>query len=232
MKAVYALALICFFSVSATSQTVNLELKAELDSIMTLDQGTRQLTDQNITKEKKSEILQKIGYTEKEFDANPWGIITKHDSLNQKRIYEILDQYGYPGKSLVGTPTHLSAWLVIQHSGAIEKYFPLIKEAGEQEELPMQYVGLMEDRLLMQQGREQVYGTQAWGSALKNAPKGKGDQVFIIWPIKDPETVNQRREQAGFTNTVEEYARQMEIDYKVYTLEEVKNMFKHLPGTN
>lgn len=229
MKTIYLFVLGCLFLTGLSAQELNLELKAELDSILTLDQGTRQLMDPNISSEKKAEILEKIGYTAKEFDANPWGIVHRHDVSNQKRVFEILDQYGYPGASMVGTPTHLTAFLVVQHSEAIEKYLPMIREAGAQGELPQTYVALMEDRYLMNQGKEQLYGSQAWGSPLIESDNGKEEQVYFIWPIKDPETVNERRASLGFSSTVEEYAKRMDIDYKVYTLEEVKRMFKHLP---
>lgn len=228
MKTAYLLLLTCFLYQGLSGQSINTELKAELDSIMTLDQGTRQLLQQGLDNTKKAEILEKIGYTQDEFEANPWGIIMKHDSINQKRVYEILDEYGYPGKSMVGSPTNLAAWLVIQHSEAIEKYLPLIKEAGEKGEIPASYAAMMEDRYLMNLGKEQVYGTQAWGSPLKNSPDE--EQVYIIWPIKDPETVNQRREAIGFKTTVEEYAEQMDIDYKAYSLDQARNMFKRIPG--
>lgn len=232
IKNLLALTFLSVFVSVGTSlygQILNPELKAELDSIMILDQGTRQLLDQNISKEKKQELLEKTGYTQDEFDANPWGIIHKHDVANQKRMYEILDQYGYPGKSMVGSPTNLSAWLVIQHSEAIEKYLPMIREAGKQGELPLTYVALMEDRFLMNQGKEQLYGSQAWGSPLKNSDD-QDEQIYIIWPVKDPDHVNERRKKLGFSTTVEEYAKQMAIEYKVYTLEEAKSMFKRIPG--
>lgn len=227
MKTLFLFVLACTLGTGVYAQNLNLELKAELDSIMTLDQGTRQLLDQSISTEKKSEILEKIGYTAEEFDANPWGIIHKHDQLNQKRIYEIIEEHGYPGKSMVGEPTNLSVWFVLQHSDAIDHYLPMIKEAGEKGELPLTYVALMEDRYLMNQGKEQLYGSQAWGSPLKNSDHE--EQVYFIWPIKDAETVNERRATLGFSTTIEEYARSMDIEYKNYTLEEVKRRFKNLP---
>jgi hypothetical protein len=47
---------------------------------------------------------------------------------------------------------------------------------------------------------------------------------MIIWPLKNPEKVNQLRQEAGFENTVEENAKRMNIDYKVYTLKEINEM--------
>ena len=47
----------------------------------------------------------------------------------------------------------------------------------------------------------------------------------FIWPIRDPETVNERRKAAGFTQTIEEYAADLfgeDFQYKVLTLEDVQ----------
>lgn len=222
-----ALYLFLFFIYGTlNAQSINEELKAELDSIMNLDQSVRALLDTSITPEKKASLLEAIGHSEKEFYENPWGIIMKYDKSNQERVFQILEEQGYPGNSLVGTPTNAAAWYVIQHSDEIAKYLPLIKEAGARGELAMPYVAMMEDRHLMNTGREQIYGTQAYGSTITDPDTGKEEQVYFIWPISDPETVNERRKTIGYKTTIEEYAKKMDIEYRVYTIEEVKNRFK------
>lgn len=65
---------------------------------------------------------------------------------------------------------------------------------------------MMEDRLLMYQGKKQVYGTQATSTVGK-------DGSMAIWPIEDPEKVNERRKAAGFTNTIEENAQRLNAAY-------------------
>ncbi len=175
---------------------INRELKAQLDSIMKLDQEGRSKGD--ISWQKQKQI----------------------DSTNTVFIEKIFKKHGYPGKSLVGEETSIAAWLVIQHSDKIDRYLPLIKEAGEKGELDKVSVAMMEDRHLMRQGLEQVYGTQ--GRTLNTK---KGESISIIWPIKDPEAVNQRRKEVGFLETVEEYCeRLLGVSYKTYTLEEVEKL--------
>lgn len=145
-------------------------------------------------------------------------IVQKYDSINIKKIDKIISKYGYPGKSLVGEPENTSAFYVIQHSNKIKNYFPLIKKAGKKNELPKTLVAMMEDRLLVQQGKEQIYGTQGSGFNTKNG------WTMIIHPIKNPEKVNKLRKKVGFTETVEENAKRLGIDYKVHTLEDVKKL--------
>jgi hypothetical protein len=64
----------------------------------------------------------------------------------------------------------------------------------------------MRDRLLMFQGKKQIYGTQA-------ANWVRPEDGTVIWPIEDAENVNKRRKEAGFKTTVEEYAKRLRAEY-------------------
>lgn len=46
----------------------------------------------------------------------------------------------------------------------------------------------------------------------------------IVWPIKDASSVNERRKAIGIVETVEEKAKQSNIIYQPYTLDEVKKL--------
>ena len=83
---------------------------------------------------------------------------------------------------------------------------------------------MMLDRSLMQKGKEQIYGTQGKGfEVIDNQTKEK-KFMMIIWAIKNPTSVNERRKKAGFKSTVEENAKNMGIEYKVLTLEDCKKL--------
>ena len=171
---------------------INEKLKKQLDSVMILDQDAR---NQRVPREE----LQVL------------------DSTNTAFVETVFEKYGYPGKSLVGEQTSMAAWLIIHHSDKVGEYLPLIKKASEKGELDFKFVAMMEDRHLMKQNLEQIYGTQSTFG---------GNQGFI-WPIKDPETVNQRRKEAGFEETIEEYCQRIvRTPYKVYTLEDVEALKK------
>ena len=76
----------------------------------------------------------------------------------------------------------------------------------------------MLDRSLMGRGLPQKYGTQAMYYLT-----GTPDEVRLIWPLEDPESVNALREEAGFGSSVEAYALDIleGVPFKEYTLEEV-----------
>lgn len=152
------------------------------------------------------------------------GLMLRTDSSNIKRIGTVIQQYGYPGKSLVGPPSNEAAFYVIQHSNRISQYLPLIKQAADRGELPFRLYAMMLDRELMQHNKEQVYGTQGFNFGGTNSKTGKSEQHSIIWPIQDPAHVNERRKKAGFTQTVEQNALRMGIPYQVLTMEQVRAM--------
>ncbi|OCK51838.1 hypothetical protein BA768_15120 [Chryseobacterium sp. CBo1] len=203
-------------------QKVNETLKKELDEIMTVDQGYRMLFDSEITQEKKEKLLKDLNIDKEEFEKKSWQLVAEHDSLNMQKIENIIAQYGYPGKTLVGEPTNQAAWYVIQHSTKIGKYLPLIKEAGKKKEIPFTWVAMMEDRYLMNENKEQIYGTQGKGEMTKDKD---GKQIFInfVWPVKDLKNVNKRRKEAGFDSTIEENAQRMfgkDFKFEPYTLQQ------------
>ncbi len=172
------------------------ELKKSLDSIQLLDQKYR---SNNMTPEDM---------------GRQWQL----DQQNIVYIDSVMARYGYPGKSLVGEPTNLTGWYVIQHSDRIDEFLPQIKIAAETGELPYRLYATMLDRSLMNRGLAQKYGTQAmtyfWGTP---------EEVSLIWPIEDPDRVNDRRKEAGYGQTIEEYALDIleGVPYRKYTLEEV-----------
>ena len=85
----------------------------------------------------------------------------------------------------------------------------------------MTLVAMMEDRMLMDHGLAQIYGSQGSGKYFKNSETGQYEYMMIIWPIQDPGNVNELRKSVGFTSTIEEYSKILGIDYKVYSIEEI-----------
>ena len=212
-----------FLSCIGYSQNgINKDLKIELDSIMKSDQILREFVDSETSEDRKKEILKEVGReNDLSFRKNIWSAINKQDSINLIKIEKIIAVYGYPGKSLVGEPTNESAWFVIQHTSKIAKYLPMIEEAAKKGEIPFTKYAMMQDRYLTQQGKEQIYGTQGQGKQITNKETGKKEFFNYISPIQNPEKVNELRKKAGFTSTVEENAKRLGIEYKVYTLDEI-----------
>ena len=93
----------------------------------------------------------------------------------------------------------------------------MMKAAAEQGELLFFRYATMLDRQLMNDGKEQPYGTQV---------RSYNGQPPFVWPIQGPAQVNQRRRQVGFKDTVEENAAVLGVAYKMLTLGDVAKMPK------
>ncbi|GAB3167151.1 DUF6624 domain-containing protein [Telluribacter humicola] len=174
----------------------NPDLERELAAIREADQKPRLKMDT---------VGREYGFNSPQ--AKPvWEEMVRADSVNLPKIERILQQYGYPGKSLVGEEQSMTAWLVIQHAplAVQEKYFPLIQKAAQQGELEKSHLALLVDRIRVFKGQKQLYGSQ-----VKNGPDGK---PAGFEPIEDEPNVNKRRAEMGL-GPLEDYARYFGFEY-------------------
>lgn len=199
---------------------VNVDLKEKLNSILLKDQGIREVVNGNSTDSRKAVLLIDLNLKEVDIEGdNKFSLMRKIDSINIIEIEKIISEYGYPSKSLVGEPANKAVFYVIQHSDKIEQYLPIIRKAAENNDISKTSLAMMEDRNLMHKGIEQIYGTQIKGQANKD-----GDWVYFLWPIKNADSINIWRKQIGFTKSIEEYVQDMDIEYKLYKIEELKDL--------
>ena len=179
---------------------LDFSLKRRLDSINELDQLYRPLL-QELDPDKRKDLAEKLGLAPEDYEGDLYQKQKAIDTGNLRFVKHLLDTIGYPGKDIVGEPTNTVAINVIKHNPEqIPQYLDLFKEAGENDQLPYTLVATLEDRYLMGQGKEQLYGTQAQITASNG---------FFIWPIKNISTINERRKKAGFNQTIEEYAKEL-----------------------
>lgn len=86
----------------------------------------------------------------------------KVHNQNARRLNEIVDEYSWPGESLVGIEGEKAAWLVAQHAigqpAWQKKFLRLLKDAVSKGEAPALHEAYLEDRILFNQGKPQLYG--------------------------------------------------------------------------
>ena len=130
------------------------------------------------------------------------------DKENQQKVVSIIEKCGFPTVVNHGYKSIETVFLVLQHAGKglREKYFPQIKNSADQGGLPWSIVALMEDRMLMDKGEKQKYGSQV--------KKDNGSEEWTLYPIQDPENVNEIREEVGL-GPIEEYLLHFCIEYKI-----------------
>jgi hypothetical protein len=126
---------------------------------------------------------------------------------NQEALLQLLDRYGWPTASAVTEYAAAGAALIINHSSyeLRSKYFPLLKEAFEKGEAQSLRFAKMQDRLLVEEGKEQLYGTQIKFENLVRTP----------YPIENPHSVDQRRAKIGLGPLKPYLKERFEIDWDV-----------------
>jgi membrane dipeptidase len=129
------------------------------------------------------------------------------DSKNTARMKEIIAAHGWPGKSLVGTEGAHNAWLLIQHADRDPTFqkqcLELLKAAVAQGEASGKDLAYLTDRVLLADGKKQVYGTQFMQVDGKSEPR----------PMEDPDHVDDRRKEVGL-EPLAEYAKRLREVYK------------------
>jgi hypothetical protein len=225
MKRIILFLFLSFFAKFASGQTSKIPaLKNELDSIFQLDQKYRVLLTSEEIKSRPDSIARTFGVEASQLLNFLINTMVSIDSSNIKRIDEIIKDYGYPGKSLVGEPSNYAAFFVIQHSQSIDKFLPVIKKAAQKKELAFSLYAMMLDRSLMNNGKEQIYGSQGNSIRVLNTTTGQKEFKMVIWPIKNPKKVNKRRKKAGFNDRIEQYSKRIGITYIPYTIAEINKM--------
>ena len=184
-------------AVARTEASQNQPLKRELATILEADQGLRRQI---------RPIQEKYGLKSPQLDSIG-SQMRRADERNLRRVVAIIDQYGWPGKSLVGRSGSLAAFLVIQHSdlATMQKYLPLMRQAAAQGELAKQNLALVEDRVLTFQDRPQLYGSQYRYNQVTGHPE--------FFPIADEAHVDERRASMGL-EPLADYARGFGLDYR------------------
>jgi len=155
--------------------------------------------------EKMAEVDQIAAYIPqgkyKELSENEWNAFK--DSVfttNQKRISEIFEKHGFVGFDLAGEDGSRNFWMIVQHSDHNPEFqkevlVEMKKEVDKQNAISTNY-GLLVDRVNLNTGKAQVYGTQV----TYNMNNGQA------YPkkLKDSITVNERRKSIGL-EPIEEY---------------------------
>ncbi len=126
-------------------------------------------------------------------------VIAPVDRANTARMREIVAEYGWPGYALAGIDGAHAAWLLVQHAPDEfqEECLPLLEAAVARGDAAPRDLAYLTDRVLMQRGEPQVYGTQYQVI----------DGRLSLWAVRDPDGLDQRRAALGLPPEAENRAR-------------------------
>lgn len=118
---------------------------------------------------------------------------------NNARLRVIFKQFGWPGANLVGKDGSSAVWLLVQHADEDkplqQQALKSLEAAVRKGEATKPNLAYLTDRVRVNSGKKQVYGTQlAWPDPDHPEPK----------PTEDMRNLNKRRAAMGL-NPIEEY---------------------------
>ncbi len=113
------------------------------------------------------------------------------DSLSFAGIDQILDIYGYPGKTIAGDaspiPFYILGFAPLQLK---EKHLGKLLMAATRDDISMKSLAFFIDKLRLAKGEKQLYGTQYY---LKK-------DTYILYPVEDEAHLKERRASMGLEN--------------------------------
>lgn len=119
--------------------------------------------------------------------------IKETDSLNYFELKSILDTFGFPGFNLVGEDYSNSFWNIIQHQDnnlEFQKFaLDKMKKEVDRNNASKLYFAYLIDRVKINSGEEQIYGTQMQLNSDSTSYEPK--------PVIDQENLDKRRAEVG-----------------------------------
>lgn len=127
------------------------------------------------------------------------------DAKNTKWLKGVIEKYGWPTAKLVGKDGASAAWLLVQHADAEPKFqrrcLDLMAKLPKAE-VSQTNLAYLTDRVLLAEGKKQLYATQFTLVDGKWKPR----------PLEDEENVDKRRAEAGLP-PMAEYIKMIEKMY-------------------
>lgn len=168
-----------------------LEMKAQ--SLQPLQEELTAIFEQSLSLRRSvMPTIKRFGFNSHAMDSLNKTIIA-FDSISLCRAVEIIEKYGWLGISEVGESANQALFLTVQHAldkSVRAKYFVLLEESAKKGESHMSDMATMKDRMLIENGGRQLYGTQY------KIVAGK----IIYLPLDDSIRVNERRMAIGMEN--------------------------------
>jgi len=114
------------------------------------------------------------------------------DSISFSKITHIIDVFDYPSRAIAGESNNIPFYIISFAPVLIkEKYLNQLILAADRDDISWKSLAYFIDKLKVAKGEKQIYGTQ-----------GSYDKEFnyTMFPVIDPEKLNERRARVGLEN--------------------------------
>lgn len=169
---------------NAIENVMNKELQIEIIKMY--------INDQYVRSNLMTDVLEKYSLKKEEIIEDIYGIYT--DEKNRERLKQIIAQYGFPTRNLVGKDAMQGIFLIIQHSDQDKQWqksqLANIEKAVKMGDMDGQSYAYLYDRIKINTGEKQWYGTQFEKVDAKN-------NIAELAPTEDLENLDHRRMAMG-----------------------------------
>lgn len=189
--------------IKSEKSSYNNKVRKELIKVRDKDQSIRLIVLDVRKNSNDSLLIKKVNKKMKLIDNESAIIVSK-----------IIDKYGWLGNDKIGTEANQTLFLGIQHIDDTivqNKYLPVLKEAVKNGDAEPWHFAFLTDRILMNQGEKQIYGTQ---TIISKDPK-----LSYVVPLQNPEKVDELRKEIGL-DPLNDYLQEEGLSWN---LEDYKN---------
>jgi len=150
------------------------------------------INDQYVRSNLMTDLLSKYNLLKSEVIIDSFGVNT--DERNRERLKEIIKENGFPTNELVGKDAMKGIFLMIQHSDGDKEWqksqLPNIEKAVKNGDMDGQSYAYLYDRIQINSGEKQLYGTQF-------AKVDSINKVVELAETEDLENLDRRRMEVG-----------------------------------
>lgn len=167
--------------------------------------GERPVLSVEIDCEQVPQILQAVHDSDQEM-RKTGDLDSEVDFKNLTTVINLIEQCGMPTLKDVNQEQMSAIWLVFQHADNKyrKRYFPQLRVAAANGDLKKTQIAMMQDRILMSEGKPQIYGTQV--------TKANGSDAWELYDLRNPETVDKRRARLGW-EPLKDYLANWDIEF-------------------
>ncbi|MBZ5590015.1 MAG: hypothetical protein LAO05_15785 [Acidobacteriia bacterium] len=128
-------------------------------------------------------------------------LLLEQDRERTQRVLAILKEHGWPTTAQVGADGSEAIWTILQHSdpAVLQSTLALMEKAATRHDLDWGLVATSIDRIRVNEGKKQLYGTQL---------EKKGGKL-VPYPIQEEAKLDERRKRMGL-GPFEEYLKRLE----------------------